>query len=253
MRIDWWTLTLQVVNVLVLIWLLARFLFRPVADIVAERQEEAKRLLADAAAAQQQAADARAEADRAVANIGTKREELMAEAHKSAEAEKANLLAQTSLEIAKLRSEAEAALSRDRAAAETAIIERASELSIDIARRLLGRMAPKTAFDVMVAGICDQILMLPPEARNNLMAPTAADQAIDVITAGPLSEQESEHVRSALEQALGTRLVLTFRADPALLAGIELHGRNTIVRNSWRADLDRIRAELSRDEHSRQS
>jgi F-type H+-transporting ATPase subunit b len=253
MRIDWWTLTLQVVNVLVLIWLLARFLFRPVADIVAERQEEAKRLLADAAAAKQQAADARAEADRAVANIGTKREELMAEAHKSAEAEKANLLAQTSLEIAKLRSEAEAALSRDRAAAETAIIERASELSIDIARRLLGRMAPKTAFDVMVAGICDQILMLPPEAQNSLIAPTAADQAIDVITAAPLSVQESEHVRSALERALGTRLLLAFRTDPALLAGIELHSRNTIVRNSWRADLDRIRAELSRDEHSHQS
>jgi F-type H+-transporting ATPase subunit b len=162
-------------------------------------------------------------------------------------------LIQTSHEIAKLRSESEAARSRDRAAAETAIIERASELSIDIARRLLGRIPSKTAFDVMVAGICDQILMLPQEVRNSLMAPTAPDQAIDVITAAPLSEQESEHVRSALERALGTRLLLTFRADPALLAGIELHGRNTIVRNSWRADLDRIRAELNRDEHSRQS
>jgi F-type H+-transporting ATPase subunit b len=253
MRIDWWTLTLQVVNVLVLIWLLARFLFRPVADIVSKRQEEAKRLLADAAAAQQQATDARAEADMALANIGSKREQLMAEAHKSAEAEKANLLAQTSQEIAKLHSEAEAALSRDRAAAETAIIERASELSIDIARRLLGRIPPQTAFDAMVVRLCDQILKLPLEARNSLMAPTTADQAIDVITAAPLSERESEHVRSALAQALGTRLLLTFRTDPALLAGIELHSRNTIVRNSWRADLDRIRAELNRDERSRQS
>ena len=32
MHIDWWTLALQTVNVLVLIWLLARFFFRPVMD-----------------------------------------------------------------------------------------------------------------------------------------------------------------------------------------------------------------------------
>jgi hypothetical protein len=31
-----------------------------------------------------------------------------------------------------------------------------------------------------------------------------------------------------------------------LIAGIELHGPATIVRNSWRADLDRIREELDR-------
>jgi hypothetical protein len=34
-----------------------------------------------------------------------------------------------------------------------------------------------------------------------------------------------------------------------LIAGIEVHGRNTIVRNNWRADLDRIGEELGRDEH----
>ena len=50
MRIDWWTLALQTVNVLVLIWILGRFFFRPVMDIVVKRQQEANKLLADAAA-----------------------------------------------------------------------------------------------------------------------------------------------------------------------------------------------------------
>ena len=69
MHIDWWTLALQTVNVLVLIWILARFFFRPVVNIVAKRQEEASKLLADAAAARQQAADARAEAEQARAEV----------------------------------------------------------------------------------------------------------------------------------------------------------------------------------------
>ena len=41
MHIDWWTLAFQTVNVLVLIWILGRFFFRPVADIVAKRQAQA--------------------------------------------------------------------------------------------------------------------------------------------------------------------------------------------------------------------
>ena len=50
MRIDWTTLALQTINVLVLVWLLARFLFRPVMTIIAERRAAAEKLLADAAA-----------------------------------------------------------------------------------------------------------------------------------------------------------------------------------------------------------
>src|SRR6516162_2859657 len=59
MQIDWWTLGLQAVNALVLIWLLARFLYRPVVDAIAARQQAAGKLLADA-----QAAKAAAESER---------------------------------------------------------------------------------------------------------------------------------------------------------------------------------------------
>ena len=38
MRFDWTTLLLQTVNLLVLVWLLQRFLFRPVMAIIAERR-----------------------------------------------------------------------------------------------------------------------------------------------------------------------------------------------------------------------
>jgi F-type H+-transporting ATPase subunit b len=52
---------------------------------------------------------------------------------------------------------------------------------------------------------------------------------------------------------LGSELPCELRTDPALIAGIELHSRNAIVRNSWRGDLDRIRQELDREEHTHRS
>lgn len=251
MHIDWWTLALQTVNVLVLIWILARFFFRPVVDIVAKRQEQAKTLLAATAAARQEAADARAEAQKARAEIGAERDRLVAEARKSAEIEKANLLVQSSEEIAKLHSEAEATISRERTAAEQAIIARASELSVDIARRLLGRLRSRVALSAFLDELCRELRALPSEERERFTAWTG--HATEVVTAAPLSEEETAHIRDALKAAFGSELRCAFRTDPALIAGIELHSRNTIIRNSWQADLDRIREELSRDEHPRGS
>jgi len=253
MHFDWWTLALQTVNVLVLIWILGRFFFRPVADIVAKRQEQTNKLLADAAAARKEAADIRADADKTRAGIGAERDRLIAEAQKAAQIENANQLAQSSKEIAKLRSEAGAAIARNQAAAQRAIIARASQVSVDIAQRLLGRLPPNIALTVFLDGLCQELCTLSPAARESFTSAAAAGHAIEVVTAAPLSQEETERVRDAIEKALGVSTVFALRADPALIAGIELHSRNTIVRNSWRADLDRIGEELGRDEQPRRS
>jgi len=252
MRIDWWTLALQTVNVLILIWLLARFFFRPVTDIIVKRQQEANKLLTDAAHARQEAAEVRADADKARAGIAAERERLIVEARNVALIEKQNLLAQSSQEIAVLRSEAEAAIARDRAAAEAAIIDRASELSVDIAQRLLGRLPQPDGLHPFVNELCREVRALPSAARESF-AFTAADQPIEIVTAAPLSDEETRHVRGALNEAFGRELSVAFRSDSAIIAGIELKGQNTIIRSSWRADLDRIHQELSRDKHARRS
>jgi hypothetical protein len=41
---------------------------------------------------------------------------------------------------------------------------------------------------------------------------------------------------------------LLFRTDPELLADVELHTQGLLIRDSWRADLERIAGELNQDE-----
>lgn len=252
MRIDWWTLALQTANVLILIWLLARFLFRPVADIVTRRQEEANKLLDDAAGMQRQAEDARADLERARANIVAGRDKAMAEAHTAAESERLALLTRTNEEITKLRAEADAAISRDRIAMEKTLIERTRELSVEIARRLLERVSPMIAAEAFLVGLCQQARALPPQERTAFMA-TEAD-SIEIVTASPLNAEEAERIRSAIEEAFAGRRAFAFRSDPAVIAGIELHSRHAVIRNSWQGDLERIHKELKRvGEPARQS
>ncbi len=247
MRFDWWTLALQTVNVLVLIWILARFFFRPIADIIAKRREETNKLFANAEAARKQAAAARGEAEKARAEVAAERDRLLAEAQRSAQEEKAKLLQQASQDAAKLRHESQAAIARDRAAAERQVVDHASALSIDIARRLVERLPPHCALDGFLSGLCDEIKSLAPEARGGFTAAAAGGRTIEVVTAAPMNDQETMQIRNALKEAFGEELPLEFRSDPKVLAGIELQGHNVILRNSWRTDLERIGEELSRE------
>jgi F-type H+-transporting ATPase subunit b len=251
MRIDWWTLALQTINVLILIWLLARFFFRPVMDIVSKRQKEADKLLADAGYARKEAADVRADADKARAEIAAGREALIAEARNAAQIEKQNLLAQSSEEIAKRRAAAETAIARDRAAAEQAIIDHAIELSIDVAQRLLARFQQRDVLPAFVDEICREVRAMSPEERAGFVAAGSTDHPIEIVTARPLSGEEMRHVHASLKEIFDAELSLAFRSDPTIIAGIELRGKNAIIRDSWRADLDRIRQELSRGRHVR--
>ncbi len=190
-----------------------------------------------------QADATRADADKARAEINAERDRLIAEALQAAQAEKASLLAQAADEAAKLRGEAEAAIARDRSAAQQAIMTRAGELAVEIARRLLGRLPPAAALSAFLDGLGRELRALPPEARASFTSAATGAHAIALVTAAPLSTAEMQQVSDALKAA-GLELPLVFRSDPAVIAGIELHSPNMIVRNSWRADLDRIRKEL---------
>jgi len=252
MHIDWWTLALQTVNVLILIWILARFFFRPVVNIVARRQQQANKLLADAAAALGKAAEARDEADKARADVSAERDRLVAEARTAAQQEKAILLAQSAQETAKLRGDAEAAIVRDRSAAEQAIVAHASALAVDIAQRLLGRLPGTMTLPAFLDGLCNALRALTPETRASFTS-APAGPVIEVVTASPLSKEETREAGDAIKAAIGSDLPLAFRADPAVIAGIEVRSRNTIVRNSWRGDLERIRQELDHDKQAHES
>src|SRR6266436_563594 len=77
MQIDWSTLGLQAVNAVVLIWLLAHFLFRPVVDAIAARQKAAGQLLADAKAAKTAAEGERDKAAAETARLAEHRSEAL--------------------------------------------------------------------------------------------------------------------------------------------------------------------------------
>ncbi|WP_028219904.1 F0F1 ATP synthase subunit B family protein [Paraburkholderia oxyphila] len=241
MHIDWSTLALQTVNALVLVWLLARFLFRPVAEIVAARQKAAQSLLADAEASRRAAQAEQSAAHDETARLVASREATLQAAQADADAHKAALLASARAEAAQLRADAHGEIERARAAQAHAIEEDAVRLAIEVAGRLLERMPPEARVEGFIGGAAEALAALPPETRAAFAA-----QGAPLALAAPraLSTAEQRACEAAFGAALGRTVTLQVRVDPALIAGLELTSAHAAVRNHLRHDLDAIRATL---------
>jgi len=132
MQIDWSTLGLQAVNAVVLIWLLAHFLFRPVVDAIAARQKAAGQLLADAKAGKAAAENERNKAAAEAARLAEHRSEALKAAEAEAAAAKATLLVTAQADADKLRATAKAQIEAERRTEALAAEDRAGKLAIDI-------------------------------------------------------------------------------------------------------------------------
>ena len=244
MTIDWWTLGIQAVNVLILIWLLARFFWRPVAAIIEQRRATAQQILAEAEAKRSQATNALAEIERTRAGFDREREAIIAAAHEAAEQARAVLLASAAKEAAALEASARTAIEKERDAAEAAWAERANVLAVEIAERLVARLDGPVVSAAFLDWLLQEIRALPALVRD---AAAADGVILEAISATQIEPANQERYRKVICEAFGARPQITFKVDPALIAGLELHGPHLVVANSWRADLTKILADLAHD------
>ena len=247
MTIDWWTLGLQAVNVVILVWLLARLFWRPVAAMIEQRRVTALQILAEAEAKRNQATGVLAEIERIRSGFDREREAIIAAAHESAEQARRALLATAAKEVAALDASARSAMEKERDAAEQAWAERASRLAVEIAKRLVARLDGPVVSAAFLDFLLQEIRMLPDPMRNALVGDGFV---LEAISARQIQPADQERHRQLIGEAFGTRPQITFKVDPALIAGLELHGPHLVVNNSWRCDLTKILADLAHDNQS---
>ncbi len=245
MTIDWWTLGFQTVNVGVLIWLLGRFFWRPVAAMIEQRRASAEQTLADAEARRAQADAALAEIAHTRAGFAGEREAILAAAREVAERETSARRDEAAKQAAAIEAAGRAAIESERQAAERAWAERAAHLAVEIAERLAARLGGEAVRAAFLDWLIEAIRALPEEKRQ--VAATDGG-AIEAISATPIDPSEQERARKRIAEALGTEPSIAFTTDQSLIAGLELKGPHLVVSNSWRADLNRILADIAHDE-----
>jgi F-type H+-transporting ATPase subunit b len=248
MHFDWSTLVLQTINVLVLLWLLRRFLFRPVVAMIAARKDAADKLLADAATARDQAQATAAQAAQRENTLAADSEHILADARAAAKTEQTRLMEQASQDAAALRTTALAGLERDRAQMRRDLEHEAATLALTIASRLVSRLPPRALNAALLQSLDTWFGTMPADRLADLAPP---GETLEVVTPTPLDPPDQAACVELLNRRLGRVPTVRFSVDPFLIAGVELRGAHATLRNNWRADLDQIAQELSRNDDQR--
>jgi F-type H+-transporting ATPase subunit b len=243
MTIDWWTLGIQTVNVAILVWLLQRFFWRPVAAIIEQRRDATTRTLTEAAATRAQSLAALAEIEQTRAGFVKERGAILAEANDTAGTARTAILAEAGKAAAALEADAKAAIEAATRAAEQVQAQKSAQLAITIAQRLAARLVGAAVREAFLAWLVAAIDGLPEPDRRAIAGGGAT---IEVVSAASLDPAEQARAGAAIRAAFGGDVSLVFDVDPELIAGLELRGPHLLVSNSWRADLAEILASFSR-------
>jgi F-type H+-transporting ATPase subunit b len=246
MHFDWSTLALQTINLLVLCWLLHRFLYRPVLGLLDARRRQVADQLAEAAAAHDQARSERAALEAERSGLPGQRDALLAAAVARADRLVRERLDQAQHQAATLLEEGRRALALEQARA----LEDSKAATLDLATRIAGRLLAASPASIRAIAWIDlieqHVAALPGEERLALCRQIEDGGPLRVVTADSLPAAVQPLWRQRLGTALGCAVEPEFAVDPALLGGAELFFPAAILRFSWKDALANLRLELEK-------
>lgn len=251
MRFDWWTLALQTVNFAILVWLLHRFLYRPVLRAIDARRAELDAQRAEAARIEAEARTRLATVDAERAGIAAERAAALKAAAAQAEEAAAARHAQAERDAAALLDGARKTLAAERDQALVETRKAALDLGTELARRLLAEVPMDLRAEAWLTRIEQHLAGLSAAERTELSTDLNGSGALRVVTAMPLPEAVTSEWRDRLHRALGQIVSIAFDVDDALVAGAELHFPAAILRFSWRSALAAMRAEIESHDNAR--
>lgn len=228
MQVDWITVSAQIINFLILVWLLKRFLYQPVIRAMERREQRINERLEDAQtsrqAAEQQAAEYRSKRE----ELQRRREQFLAEAREQAEQDKKQLLVQAREEVKATREQWQRQVEREQAEFLEKLRGKAAESIQAIARKTLGDLADSTLQEQIIQVFVIRLKSLDAEARKALAKTT---EPLCISSAFELDSTVRGRLTRAVHEYLGADLQVNYAVSGELLCGIRLDSEQQ--RLSW--------------------
>ncbi len=238
MQFDLTTFALEVLNFLVLVWLLKRFFYRPVLAVIEARRAEGAAIL-DQAEASQRAADAmKAECEARLAQAELQRAAARAALETEIATERVRRLAILASELALERQRHASLDARESERRASALEREAGALAARFTARLLDRMAgPELEARLADLALAD----LPLQATEQLEAlRTALHEPglhVRVVSAHVLDAGRRAAFSDALGRLAGRPPDIAFSEDAALKAGVSIMAGSWVLMANLRDEL----------------
>lgn len=245
MTFDWWTLGLQTLNFVVLVWVLQRVLYRPVMAIIERRRQETEETFARASRLEAEARKTAEDYQGRLEDLESERRRLAGEVQAELEVWRQRLLAEARAEADRLLAEARERIVAERQGITEEIETNAADLAVALADGLLSEAAGAPVEESFFERLCQRLAAMPERERKRLSGAAINPGVVTVATALSLDEATRTRWRRRLEDLLGPEPTLEFVQDQDLIGGVCLCFPTASLEASWRGALADARREMT--------
>lgn len=223
MELNWSTFLLEIINFLVLVWILKRFLYRPILSVLDKRRKSIEENLNEATNRHTQAIELEQQYKKRLEDWALEKQQLKEVLQNEIQTERTRRLEQLQTELANEREKAAVVEQRHLAESLRQYQENAHEQGARFASQLLTAVAndelESRLFDLLIKTFDE----LDEEQQMTLVnACQSASEIISVISAYTLSETQHEQLELKLSTLCKQSVKINYEQDPQLLAGLRI-------------------------------
>jgi F-type H+-transporting ATPase subunit b len=222
MLIDWFTVGAQVLNFLVLMWLLKRLLYKPILNAIDVREKRIATEFADATARRSEAERERDDFQNKNKAFDEERSALLTKAAHEAKAERERLFDEARNEANGLRAKQEAALRNDRMTLGNEMARLATDEVFGIVRKTLADLATVSLEQRLGEVFTRRLREMDGKAKEAFAAALKSSEPVLVKSAFDLPADQRAAIENALNETFSAEVRVRFEAAPDAICGIEL-------------------------------
>lgn len=223
MLIDWFTVTAQIVNFVVLVLLLKYFLYDRIIEAMDKREEAIRNRLEEAESKRKEAEQEAESYRRKNEEIDHERSEMLNQARQDAEEERKSLVKKAREEVEEIRQRWHESVQREKGAFLRDLRKLAAEQVYDISRRTLEDLADAELEQRLVEVFLSEIQKMPDEKKHTLAEAIRNQGNRATIKSGfELSGRLRRKTTDAVRGSLSEKAQVAYETVSGMIMGIEL-------------------------------
>jgi len=223
MLIDWFTVFAQTINFLILVWLLKRFLYKPILDAIDAREQRIAQELADADAKKVEAREERNEFERRNRDFDRERDSLVSQMKEEVSVERQKLLDEAQQAADVVRSKRHEALQNEQHRFGEELSRRVQDQVFSITRKALRDLAETSLEESMTSVFTRRVREMNGNARQELgQALSALSEPARIRSTFELSAEQQAEIQRAMNETFAVEVPLRFEIAPESIGGIEM-------------------------------
>ena len=136
---DWRMAVANLVNFLIIFWILKKYAFKPIQKVIKEREDKIAQGLEDATKAQSELQMAQQNYERTLTNARKEAQDIVAKAHEQGDSMLKKATAETEEKTTKIVSDARALIQKEKAQMSKELEHKTAHIAVQIAQKILGR------------------------------------------------------------------------------------------------------------------